>query len=36
MAGNNKTVLISTDLSQPSGLAIDYDEGRLYWTDAVR
>ncbi|GAB6028318.1 hypothetical protein CHUAL_002491 [Chamberlinius hualienensis] len=36
MAGNNKTVIISNDLAQPSGLAIDYDEGRLYWTDAVR
>lgn len=36
MAGSLKRVIIDRDLSQPSGLAIDYDEGMLYWTDAVR
>lgn len=36
MAGSLKRVIIDRDLSQPSGLAIDYDEKMLYWTDAVR
>ena len=36
MAGSFKEEIISTDLSQPSGLAIDYEEGMLYWTDAVK
>lgn len=36
MAGNNKTVIIENDIIQPSGLAIDYDEKKLYWTDALR
>lgn len=36
MAGSLKKAIIERDLSQPSGLAIDYDERMLYWTDAVR
>ena len=36
MAGTAKEAIISSDLTQPSGLAIDYDEDFLYWTDAVR
>lgn len=36
MAGSLKRVIIDKDLSQPSGLAIDYEENMLYWTDAVR
>lgn len=36
MAGNSKKVIIENDIIQPSGLAIDYDENKLYWTDALR
>ncbi|CAG0879500.1 unnamed protein product [Darwinula stevensoni] len=36
MAGTLKEVVIGDDLKQPSGLTIDYDERKLYWTDAVR
>ncbi|XP_024940882.1 low-density lipoprotein receptor-related protein 2 isoform X2 [Cephus cinctus] len=36
MAGSLKKAIIEHDLSQPSGLAVDYDEQMLYWTDAVR
>lgn len=36
MAGSLKKAIIERDLSQPSGLAIDYEEKMLYWTDAVR
>ncbi|XP_022692321.1 low-density lipoprotein receptor-related protein 2-like isoform X2 [Varroa jacobsoni] len=36
MAGNNKTAIVSSNLTQPSGLAIDYDDRKLYWTDALR
>lgn len=36
MAGSLKKAIIEKDLSQPSGLAIDYAERMLYWTDAVR
>ncbi|XP_041779439.1 low-density lipoprotein receptor-related protein 2 [Anopheles merus] len=36
MAGSLKRAIIDRDLSQPSGLAIDYDDRMLYWTDAVR
>ena len=35
MAGTMKEAIVSTDLTQPSGLAIDYDDDMLYWTDAV-
>ncbi|XP_015909717.1 low-density lipoprotein receptor-related protein 2 isoform X1 [Parasteatoda tepidariorum] len=36
MAGNNKIAIHETNLTQPSGLALDYDEQKLYWTDALR
>lgn len=36
MAGSLKKVIIDKNLAQPSGLAIDYDDNMLYWTDAVR
>lgn len=36
MAGSLKRIIIDRNLAQPSGLAIDYDENMLYWTDAVR
>ncbi|KAL0271000.1 UNVERIFIED_CONTAM: hypothetical protein PYX00_008246 [Menopon gallinae] len=36
MAGSLKKAIIEKDLSQPSGLAIDYEDRMLYWTDAVR
>ncbi|KAJ8943773.1 hypothetical protein NQ318_011985, partial [Aromia moschata] len=36
MAGSLKKVIIDKNLAQPSGLAIDYDDQMLYWTDAVR
>ncbi|XP_066922141.1 low-density lipoprotein receptor-related protein 5-like [Clytia hemisphaerica] len=34
MDGENVTVIISTDITYPNGLAIDIDEGRLYWADS--
>ena len=36
MAGTLKKELINTNLTQPSGLALDYEEDMLYFTDAVR
>lgn len=36
MAGSLKKAIIEKDLSQPSGLAIDFEDFMLYWTDAVR
>lgn len=36
MAGSLKKAIIEKDLSQPSGLAVDFDDRMLYWTDAVR
>ncbi|KAL4708620.1 hypothetical protein ACJJTC_001059, partial [Scirpophaga incertulas] len=36
MAGSLKKAIIDKDLSQPSGLTIDFDDNMLYWTDAVR
>ena len=36
MAGTFKTVIVSHNLTQPSGLAIDYEDNKIYWTDAVR
>ncbi|CAH1397949.1 unnamed protein product [Nezara viridula] len=36
MAGSLKRAIIDRDLSQPSGLALDYEDKKLYWTDAVR
>lgn len=36
MAGNDKKAIVEENLTQPSGLAIDYEEKKLYWTDALR
>ena len=36
MAGTFKTAIIDKNLTQPSGLAIDFEEEMLYFTDAVR
>jgi low density lipoprotein-related protein 2 len=36
MAGTLKEAIVSANLTQPSGLAIDYEEDMLYFTDAVR
>lgn len=36
MGGNNKIAIHEHNLTQPSGLAIDYDDEKLYWTDALR
>ena len=36
MAGTLKKELVSTNLTQPSGLTLDYEEDMLYFTDAVR
>ena len=36
MAGSLKRTIIDKDLSQPSGLTIDFDDRMLYWSDAVR
>lgn len=36
MAGNQKKAIVEENLIQPSGLCIDYDERKLYWTDALR
>jgi low density lipoprotein-related protein 2 len=36
MAGTFKTPIIDKNLTQPSGLAIDFEEDMLYFTDAVR
>lgn len=36
MAGSLKRAIVDKDLSQPSGLAVDYEDRMLYWTDAVR
>ena len=34
MDGAARTVIIDTDLNQPWGITIDYDDNRLYWVDA--
>ncbi|RWS16465.1 low-density lipoprotein receptor-related protein 2-like protein [Dinothrombium tinctorium] len=36
MAGNLKKVIIGEELTQPSGLTLDYEDRKLYWTDALR
>ena len=36
MDGTNHTTIISTGITQPKGLAIDYDTRALFWCDAVR
>ncbi|XP_023355035.1 low-density lipoprotein receptor-related protein 2 isoform X2 [Sarcophilus harrisii] len=34
MDGTNKTVIITTKLSWPNGITIDYTNDKLYWSDA--
>lgn len=34
MDASNRVVIISTNLTWPNGLAIDYETQRLYWADA--
>lgn len=34
MDASNRGVIISTNLTWPNGLAIDYETQRLYWADA--
>lgn len=36
MAGTLKKNIVASNLTQPSGLALDYEEDMLYFTDAVR
>ncbi len=36
MAGTLKKEIVNTNLTQPSGLTIDFEEDMLYFTDAVR
>lgn len=36
MGGNHKIAIHEHNLTQPSGLAIDYEDEKLYWTDALR
>ena len=36
MAGTFKTAIVDKNLTQPSGLTLDYEDGMLYFTDAVR
>ncbi len=34
MDGLDRTIIVRTNLTWPNGLALDYDELRLYWVDA--
>ncbi|XP_014224711.1 low-density lipoprotein receptor-related protein 4-like isoform X3 [Trichogramma pretiosum] len=34
--GSNRRSIISTDLSLPNGLSIDYEARKLYWADALK
>lgn len=34
--GSSRTVIVSTELGFPNGLAIDFDARRLYWVDALK
>lgn len=36
MDGSKKRTIIDADLGFPNGLAIDYEEEKLYWTDALK
>ncbi len=36
MAGTLRKAIVDTNLTQPSGLTIDFEDGVLYFTDAVR
>ena len=34
MDGKDREVIVHHNMTWPNGLAIDYDQGRLYWADA--
>ena len=34
MDGTGRTVLIDTELVSPNGITIDYEAGKIYWTDS--
>ena len=34
MDGSNRVNVITTNIKQPNGLAIDYKDSRLYWSDS--
>lgn len=34
LGGNFRNAIITTGLTTPNGLSLDYDERMLYWTDA--
>ncbi|KAK7507961.1 hypothetical protein BaRGS_00000926, partial [Batillaria attramentaria] len=36
MAGNQRQVIVSSDLGWPNGLSIDFDEEKIYWADAQK
>lgn len=36
MDGSNDESFLTSDLQWPNGLAIDFPNGRLYWTDAKK
>ena len=36
MAGNERQLIVSTDLGWPNGLSIDFDEEKIYWADAQK
>ena len=36
MAGNERQVIVSSDLGWPNGLSIDFDEEKIYWADAQK
>ena len=33
MAGNQRTEIITSGLSRPTGLAIDYEDEKIFWAD---
>ena len=33
MDGTQRTTLITKNITYPNGLAIDHDDGKLYWSD---
>lgn len=34
--GSNKKIIVSTDLSYPNGLSVDYDSKKIYWADTMK
>ena len=35
MSGRQVKVLVQDDLGWPNGLALDYDDEKMYWADAL-